>query len=63
MYELILRIRTTTDPHSLLYQIHEDIKEHVNVVGIDYRHVDDRPTTIEHHGGYTKLETSQQKVT
>ena len=27
MYELTINIRTSTDPHGLLYQIREDIKE------------------------------------
>ena len=51
MYELKLTIRTDTDPHDLLFQIHQDIKGHVNVLGMDYHLIDDRPTGIEHHGG------------
>ena len=63
MYELKLTIRTDTDPHDLLYQIHQDIRAHVNVLGMDYSLLSPRPTTDEHHGGNTELETSQQKVT
>ena len=63
MYELKLTIRTDTNPHELLYQIHEDIREHVNVLGMDYSLISPRPTDIEHHGGNTQLETSQQEVT
>ena len=63
MYELKLTIRTDTDPHDLLFQIHQDIKAHVNVLGMDYHLISPRPTTNEHHGGNTELETSQQKVT
>ena len=59
MYELKLTIRTDTDPHDLLFQIHEDIREHVNVLGMDYSLISPRPTGIEHHGGNTELETSQ----
>ena len=59
MYELKLTIRTDTDPHDLLYQIHQDIREHVNVLGMDYSLISPRPTKIEHHGGNTKLDTSQ----
>jgi len=58
MYELKLTIRTDTNPHELLYQIHEDIREHVNVLGMDYSLISPRPTDIEHHGGNTQLETS-----
>ena len=58
MYELTLTIRTDTDPHDLLYQIHQDVKGHVNVLGMDYHLISPRPTDIEHHGGNTELETS-----
>ena len=51
MYELTITIRTDTDPHGLLYQIREDVKEHVNVLGMDYHLISPRPTDIEHHGG------------
>ena len=63
MYELKLTIKTDTDPHGLLHTIHEDIKEHVHVLEMNYSLISPRPTDIEHHGGNTKLETSQQEVT
>ena len=59
MYELKLTIKTDTDPHGLLHTIHEDVKEHVHVLGINYSLISQRPTDIEHHGGNTQLETSQ----
>ena len=59
MYELKLTIRTDTDPHGLLHTIHQDIKEHVNVLSMDYSLISQRPTGIEHHGGNTELATSQ----
>ena len=59
MYELTLRIRTDTDPHNMLFQIQQDIKDHVNVLGMDYHLISPRPTDIEHHGGNTELDTSQ----
>ena len=58
MYELTINIRTSTDPHGLLFQIREDIKDHVHVLGMDYHLISPRPTTDEHHGGNTELETS-----
>jgi len=58
MYELKLTIRTDTNPHELLHQIHEDIREHVNVLGMDYSLISPRPTDELHHGGNTQLETS-----
>ena len=63
MYELTLRIRTDTDPHEMLFQIQQDIKDHVNVLGMDYHLISPRPADDLHHGGNTELETSQQKVT
>ncbi len=58
MYELTIRIRTDTDPHGLLHTIHEDIREHVNVLGMDFSLISPRPTDDLHHGGNTQLETS-----
>ena len=58
MYELKLTIRTDTDPHDLLFQINQDIREHVHVLSMDSSLISPRPTDIEHHGGNTKLETS-----
>ena len=60
MYELTIRVRTDTDPHGLLYQIKEDIHEHVHVLSMDYHLISPRPTDDLHHGGNTELATSQQ---
>ena len=58
MYELKVTVKTDTDPHDLLNQIRQDIKEHVNVLEMKYHLISPRPATNEHHGGYTELETS-----
>ena len=58
MYELTIRVKTDTDPHGLLHTIHEDIKEHVHVLEMNYSLISPRPTDIEHHGGNTELATS-----
>ena len=58
MYELTIRVRTDTDPHGLLHQIHQDIHEHVHVLAMDYSLISPRPTDDLHHGGNTELETS-----
>ena len=63
MYELTITVRTDTDPHGLLHTIHQDIHEHVHVLGMDYHLISPRPTDDLHHGGNTELETSQQEVT
>ena len=51
MYELQITVRTKMDPHNTLYQIHEDIKDHVKVISMSYSLISPRPTTDEHHGG------------
>ena len=56
MYELTLRVRTDTDPHSLLHTIQKDIEGHVHVLAMDYELISPRPTGIEHHGGNTELD-------
>ena len=56
MYELTITVRTDTDPHGLLYQIREDIHEHVHVLGMDYSLISPRPTNDLHHGGNTELD-------
>ena len=61
MYELQITVRTNTDPHGILYQINEDIKDHVKVIGMSYSLISPRPTTDEHHGGYPELEAPQQE--
>ena len=58
MYELTITIKTDTDPHGLLHQIHEDVKEHVHVLGMNFHLISQRPTNDLHHGGNTELETS-----
>ena len=63
MYELTITVRTDTDPHGLLWQIKNDIHEHVHVLGITYQLISQRPIDDLHHGGNTELETSQQEVT
>ena len=63
MYELKVTVRTDTDPHDLLYQLHQDIKGRVHVLGMEYNLISPRPTTDEHHGGNTELDASQQEVT
>ena len=57
MYRLTITVHTETDPHDLLYVLHQQIKDTVKVEQMDYSLLSPRPTTDEHHGGYTELET------
>ena len=61
MYRLTITVHTETDPHDLLYVLHQQIKDTVKVEQMDYSLLSPRPTTDEHHGGYTELETPQQE--
>ena len=57
MYRLTITVHTDTDPHDLLYELHTKIKDTVRVEKMDYSLLSPRPTTDEHHGGYTELAT------
>ena len=52
-YEVVLRIRTSTDPRGMLFDIQQRINDAVHVLSMDYHLIEDRPTTDEHHGGIT----------
>ena len=61
MYQLTITIKTDTNPHGLLHTIHEDVKEHVHVLAMDYHLISPRPIDIEHHGGNTELAASLEE--
>ena len=50
-YELTIRVKTNQDPRGDLWRIVNKIKDLMPVLSIDYRLIDDRPTSDEHHGG------------
>jgi hypothetical protein len=63
-YEFSVKIRTNRKPKEELWRIVQKLKDVVPVLSIEYNLIDDRPTTVEHHGGTdvsTKLSTSQQE--
>ena len=65
-YEFSVKIKTNRKPKEELWRIVQKLKDVVPVISIDYNLIDDRPTTIEHHGGTdvsTELSTSQQERT
>ena len=50
-YEFSVKIRTNRKPKEELWRIVQKLKDVVPVLSIEYNLIDDRPTTVEHHGG------------
>ena len=63
-YEFSVKVRTNRKPREELWRIVQKLKDVVPVLSVEYNLIDERPTTIEHHGGTdvnTESSTSQQK--
>ena len=52
-YELVIRVKTNHDPRTDLWRIVNKIKDLMPVLSIEHHLIEDRPTTDEHHGGFT----------
>ena len=52
-YQFTINVKTNHDPRKAIYEIVNVLKGMIPVLSIDYRLVEDRPTTDEHHGGKT----------
>ena len=50
-YQFTINVKTNHDPRKAIYEIVNVLKGMIPVLSIDYRLVEDRPTTDEHHGG------------
>ena len=50
-YQFTINVKTNHDPRKAIYEIVNVLKGMIPVLSIDYRLVEDRPTTNEHHGG------------
>ena len=51
-YKVTLTVTTKSDPRDVVDFIQRRIKEALPVLSLNYELVEDRPTTIEHHGGH-----------
>ena len=51
IYQFTINVKTNHDPRKAIYEIVNVLKGMIPVLSIDYRLVEDRPTTDEHHGG------------
>ena len=50
-YQFTINVKTNHDPRKAIYEIVNVLKGMIPVLSIDYRLVEDRPTSDEHHGG------------
>ncbi len=46
-------MKTLQKPSEALWYITRKLKDVMPVLSIDYKELEDRPTTTEHHGGQT----------
>ena len=57
-YEFTIKVKTNHYPRQAIFEIVNTLKGILPVLSIEHRLIEDRPTTDEHHGGNTELETS-----
>ena len=50
-YKVTLTVTTASSPKDILEFIQKRIKNALPVFSLDYELVDERPTSVEHHGG------------
>ena len=50
-YQFTINVKTNHDPRQAIFEIVNVLKGMIPVLSIDYRLVEDRPTSDEHHGG------------
>ena len=50
-YKVTLTVTTASDPKDILEFIRKRIKNALPVFSLEYSLVEDRPTSVEHHGG------------
>lgn len=59
-YQFSINVKTNHDPRKAIFEIVNQLKGILPVLSIDYKLIEDRDVTVEHHGGIddnTKLET------
>ena len=55
-YQFSINVKTNHDPREAIFEIVKQLKGILPVLSIDYRLVEERDTTVEHHGGETNEE-------
>ena len=56
-YKVTLTVKTKSDPRDIIEFVQRRIKEALPVIGLEYNLVEERDTTVEHHGGVTDEST------
>ena len=57
-WKITITARTQLKPSDFIWYVTQKLKESLPVIKIDYEEVSNRPTTTEHHGGFTEDESS-----
>jgi len=57
-YKVTLNVTTKSNPKDILDFIQRRVKDALPVLSLNYELVEDRPTSVEHHGGITNEEGS-----
>ena len=62
-YELTLKVKTLQTPKDIMWYITRKLKDVMPVLSLEFHEIDDRPTSVEHHGGVqvTPLSKSQEE--
>ena len=50
-YKVTFTVTTGSNPKDILNFIHKRVKDALPVLSLDYELIEDRPTSVEHHGG------------
>jgi hypothetical protein len=50
-YEITVKIRTAILPKDIVWFITQKLKDVLPIISINYEVIEDRDTSIEHHGG------------
>tara|TARA_R100000329_G_scaffold44969_1_gene42070 strand:+ start:179 stop:355 length:177 start_codon:yes stop_codon:yes gene_type:complete len=50
-YELTLKIRTAILPKDIIWFVTQKLKDVLPIISINYEVIEERDTSIEHHGG------------
>ena len=62
-YKITVTARTRMIPKDFIWFITSKLKEYLPIIKLDYEEVSERPTTTEHHGGSTEVETLGEDFT
>ena len=50
-YEFSIKVKTNKNPRQEIWRVVQRLKDVLPVLSIEYHLIEDRPTSVEHHGG------------